>query len=99
MKKVKNLWLYIISISLTALIIAEVYSDHLISSSSSTNQQMKISAAGVAIGAILTTFLSAIGVVKTKKVTRFFAIFSCLVSVVIFGFAFFAYGFIGYGTN
>lgn len=98
MRKIKNIWVYIIAVSLAALIVAELYSDHLISGSSSTNEEMKFSAAGVAIGAALTIVISATGAIKTKKYSRVFAIFSCLVSVIIFGFAFFAYSFTGYGS-
>lgn len=98
MIKNKNIWTYATSVSLITLFVMEMYSDHLIGSYGSTNEQMKLSTSWVMFIAVVTLAISLICAIKTRKFSRAFAIFSSLASLVIFAFAFFAYGFIGYGS-
>jgi len=98
MIKNKNIWTYATLVSLAALVVMEIYSDHLIGSYGSTNGQMKLSTSWVMFIAVITFAISLISTIKTRKFSRAFAIFSSLVSLAIFAFAFFAHGFIGYGS-
>lgn len=95
----KNTWTYVTSISLVLLIIAELYSNSIIGNSYSYTNELKKSVAGfVTMFAIFTFIVSVVTTFKTKRSNRVFAILSSLLSLIIFGLAFFAYSFIGYGS-
>ncbi len=96
--KQKNIWTCTTIISLVLLVIAEVYSDRMIGSSASTDGQVRLVTGWLIVGAVATFAISLTAVFKTKRFSRIFAIFSCMVSFVVFGLAFFAYAFTGYGS-
>jgi len=97
-RNTSNTWLYVSVAAVIVLVVLEVISDKLIGSATVSTETYAPFAGMVSLGAVFAIVISAIAVFKTKSWLRLLPIIGMLVSLVIFGLAFFAYGFSGYGS-
>jgi hypothetical protein len=93
-----NSWVYVAGVGVVLLVIAEGVSSRLINDSSVPSSVDGPFAGLVSLGAVATFIICSVALFKAKKWLKVVPIIGILVSLIIFGLAFFAYSFSGYGS-
>ncbi len=94
-----NPWLIASIGTATLSVILEIISDNLISSGSVSSDIYGFFAGFVSLVAVVSFVVAVVAMFKTKSWYKIVPIVNALISLVIFGLAFFAYGFSGYGSS
>lgn len=91
-------WIVITTITTILLVVGEVISDHLISQAAVSPVSWGSFAGFISFMSVVCFCISIFGAVKVKGWLKILPILYALISVVIFGLAFFAASFSGYGS-